>query len=1000
MPHLYQALATRVDEWRRQHWPCEEFPAIAEILDWASDPDGGTPRYLRLPQLRALETYWYLRLVERTPHVFELYERLLPDHLERLEAWGLATPEINKLLVGQPLDLLWRRIREDDAFVAKHRLESVRETLTLAYPSYILALAMGAGKTVLIGAVFAIEFAMALEYPDAEFVQNALVFAPGKTIIESLRELITVPYEKILPPRLHKPFAASVKITFTRDGEKDIPVVRGSSFNVVVTNTEKIRIQKETIRKRDLGTLLTRGEDEARAEVANLRLRAIASLPNLAVFSDEAHHTYGQSLRNELKKVRKTVDYLADNTRVVAVINTTGTPYFQKQPLRDVVVWYGLSQGIRENILKDVSDNIRSLELGEDASAFVDFVVTDFFSDYGGAALPNGAPARLAIYFPQIDDLEELRPVVDLALARAGLPPSVALRNTSQSTKEEEDAFNRLNDPASPYRVILLVNKGTEGWNCPSLFACALARRLRSSNNFVLQAATRCLRQVPGNSRKARIYLSRENEGILDRQLQETYGEAIADLSAAVRERRSARLVVRKPDPPPLQLTRIARTVAPSGAEQRSLALERPSESSNPALRVTRLDVSPQQGTRRLLQQVGEIVELESVANGWGCYEAAVSLAAEFRLDPWEVCDELRRLYPEKEIPEVDLPTLARQIGEQRGHYEVREEKLEWAVALVKPQGFTPEEGVDGQPLYVAEISYPKDRESLLLSATRLAKENPADFGFHYDPYNFDSRPELDFFQRVLRELNVHPAEVEDIYFTGGLTDPAKTDFFVEYRGDDGRWHRYTPDFVIRKRPRPGAKRGTGRVLIVEIKSAQFEAATREDELRFRRGEAPLTSEGRKAIELRKLERLNPEKLRYELIFVRTSIAYDQIALVRQFVREPEGLYGTDHEIAKRLCERVLATPGPRVLKVVLFGSRARGDARPDSDFDLLVVVDQIDPMDKEPYLLDLYRSLRQTEAVAEPWVVSQKEFEDSKTLVGSLAHPAWAEGVVLYEQP
>jgi predicted nucleotidyltransferase len=85
---------------------------------------------------------------------------------------------------------------------------------------------------------------------------------------------------------------------------------------------------------------------------------------------------------------------------------------------------------------------------------------------------------------------------------------------------------------------------------------------------------------------------------------------------------------------------------------------------------------------------------------------------------------------------------------------------------------------------------------------------------------------------------------------------------------------------------------------------------------------------------------------------------------------------------------------------VVLFGSRARGDARPDSDFDLLVVVDQIDPMDKEPYLLDLYRSLRQTEAVAEPWVVSQKEFEDSKTLVGSLAHPAWAEGVVLYEQP
>jgi hypothetical protein len=26
------------------------------------------------------------------------------------------------------------------------------------------------------------------------------------------------------------------------------------------------------------------------------------------------------------------------------VVNTTGTPYYPKQPLRDVVVWYGLSE--------------------------------------------------------------------------------------------------------------------------------------------------------------------------------------------------------------------------------------------------------------------------------------------------------------------------------------------------------------------------------------------------------------------------------------------------------------------------------------------------------------------------------------------------------------------------------------------------------------------------------------------------------------------------------
>ena len=90
------------------------------------------------------------------------------------------------------------------------------------------------------------------------------------------------------------------------------------------------------------------------AEVANLRLQTVASLPRLAVFSDEAHHLYGQALGSALKKVRKTVDYLASRTNVVCVVNTTGTPFFGRQPLRDVVAWYGLARGIRDGILKEV----------------------------------------------------------------------------------------------------------------------------------------------------------------------------------------------------------------------------------------------------------------------------------------------------------------------------------------------------------------------------------------------------------------------------------------------------------------------------------------------------------------------------------------------------------------------------------------------------------------------------------------------------------------------
>lgn len=997
MSHLHQVLAARVGQWRKDGYSSEH-PAIEEIFEWAKDPEAGSLRFLREPQLRALETYWYLRLVEGTPHVFALHQKLFPSPPDLLDALGLSSPEITRLVAGQPLELLWERIKADDRFVRERRLEAVRETLTLDYPSYILALAMGAGKTILIGAIFASEFAMALEFPDGPFVQNALVFAPGKTIIESLRELAAVPYDRILPPRLYKPFAASVKLTFTRDGERTIPVVPGSLYNIVVTNTEKIRIQKETIRRSDLGDLLTAGrEEEARAEVANLRLQAIASLPHLGVFSDEAHHTYGQSLEAELKKVRKTVDYLAANTKVICVVNTTGTPYYRRQPLKDVVIWYGLSEGIRDNILKDVSGNVHAFEFEGKTDAYVRHVIEDFFKDYGGARIPNGAPAKLAMYFPQTDDLEELRPVIDAALVRVGQSPTVCLRNTTDSPKDEVDAFNRLNDPAAPHRVILLVNKGTEGWNCPSLFACALARRLRTSNNFVLQAATRCLRQVPGNKLKARIYLSRENRSILDRQLQETYGETIADLDRATRETGAARLVLRKHDRPPVTLTRVVRTVVPTEGGAGTLRLERPkADEAAKALTRAVFDIAARSGLRRLLQQVGDTIRIDAIPETLDRYEAAVSLAAALRLDLWAVYDELGRLYDGDEIPAVHLEDLARQLAEQTRNYEVREESVEWTLALVKTGGFVKGTEADARGVYTAEITYPKDREHLLLHADKVVRENQAGFGFHYDPYNFDSSPELDFFQHVLKELNLHPAEVEDIYFIGGLTDPAKTDFSVQYLGEDGRWHRYTPDFVLRKRPSKGGQLGTGKVLIVELKDARFEAQTREDERRFDRGEPPLTNEGRKAIELRKLERLNPDRLKYELIFVKGGLTYDQLDKVRRFVQEPEGIYAHDLEVAQKLKDLVLRVDGKRIRKIILFGSRARGDARSDSDYDLLVVLRDIAPEERQSYRLALYDALQGTGA--EPWVMSEEEFEETKGVIGGLAHPAWTEGVLLYE--
>lgn len=877
MSNPYHVLSEKVSGWRTANYPTDGYPAIHEILAWIHNPDG-SGFTLRPPQIRALETYWYLRLVEGTPHIFDLYKRVFTQKKDLFDALGIDDEAFKE--VNYDDEVLWKRITTDDDFVQRYQLQALRETLNLEYPSYILALAMGAGKTVLIGAIIATEFAMALEYPNGPFVQNALVFAPGLTIIESLRELAEIPYNRILPPRLYKEFAASVKLTFTRDGDPDIPIIPGSTFNIVVTNTEKIRIQKESIRKADLGPLFVSAEkeEEAKAEVANRRLQKIASLPHLAVFSDEAHHTYGQSLETELKKVRKTVDYLHHHSpNLVCVVNTTGTPYYRRQILRDVVVWYGLSEGIRDGILKDVSDNIVAYDFDENIEAYLGRVVEDFFRNYGEVTLPDGTPAKLAMYFPQTDDVEKLRPVIEAKLVELGLSPTIILEH---HTKHESKAdFDRFRSKDSPHRIALLVDRGVEGWNVPALFACCLARKLKSSNNFVLQASCRCLRQIPGNTKKARIYLSMDNRSILDRQLQETYGETINELNRTTRKTKSAIIRLRKLNIPKLYVKQIIRTVVPKERAAVEVRLQRPAIEYTPTLDEIRYTIAEQESTYSVLQQVGQTVEIESVPQMIDLYAAATELALVYRTDLWAVHGELKRLYPEGELPFAHLPELRRQLEEQLGNYEVTEETVERGLALVKfdDDGFSKDCDLEGNEVYTAEISYPIDREHLLQSWDQW-KEKCGEFGFHYTPYNFDSNPELNFFEQMLGQIQLNPDDVEDIYFTGALTDPKKTDFYVEYKGEDGNWHRYTPDFVIRRKD--------GKTLIVEIKAARFKSTTDEDLVREDRGEAAVSIEGRKAVALRKWQALNPDRIKYQILYSKTdAIDYEQIQKVAGFLK-------------------------------------------------------------------------------------------------------------------
>ncbi len=84
--------------------------------------------------------------------------------------------------------------------------------------------------------------------------------------------------------------------------------------------------------------------------------------------------------------------------------------------------------------------------------------------------------------------------------------------------------------------------------------------------------------------------------------------------------------------------------------------------------------------------------------------------------------------------------------------------------------------------------------------------------------------------------------------------------------------------------------------------------------------------------------------------------------------------------------------------QVWLFGSRARGDARPTSDWDLLVVVpDDTDERDLDPVVAwQLQRGSGVYADVIPCWA---REYREDRGTVNTLAHEVDREGVLIYER-
>src|SRR5579859_756607 len=814
-----------------------------KFLDF-NNPDKNPKVFLRPPQFEALETYVFLKEFLFNAKVEDIFQAWF-------EKQGRFAGRSEGGLIGnaRQADLL-DQITQDQykaVFAAMRKNSRV-------YPNYIFALTMGTGKTILMATCIFYEFLLGNKFEkDARYCHNALVFAPDKTVLHSLKEIEAFDLTLVVPPEYVNFLTTHLRFHYLEEAGTSLDTLDRSRFNIIVSNTQKIILKRQRKEKTcvdklfgatgeilaatgvyaDAADLYNFDQPEEEGELTtNQRFEKLRRLEQLGIYVDEAHHAFGKALSKDMgvgvkttdTSLRTTIDILAASlgtagTRVVACYNYTGTPYVGREVLPEVVYAYGLKEAIDKGFLKKVVlhgyANTRTDE-------FVGIAVEAFLKE-SGELRPEGLLPKLAFFAATIDELtEELKPAVERALIKHGIAPSRILVNVGDdklTTNDDIREFNRLDTEGSEKQFILLVNKGREGWNCRSLFGVGLFREPQS-HVFVLQATMRCLRAIGQAQHTGHVFLSDDNLNILNDELQKNFRISAEELQKQGSDKE--RVEVRVVEPPvTIKLVRVRKQyemrekkLSPGQA----LGLDRTNrEAWKTLVEKYRLIETQQDGltmadaARASASRTFDLtVRREKRTFSRLTLVAEVSRYLNRRpLDIEELLDATKEGTDElvvmtNDFNELLYDEIIPRLFQQLYDLDESQQTEEHEVDLIKlpPNGYY-------------EVTAAKDK--IVRMGDNAIKDEERAKSFHLDTYCFDSGSENQLFWDLLREHRV-----KKIYFTGMLTH-GQSDFFIQYIDPDSHTVRsYYPDFLFLREELDGSMK----YVIVEVKNdSQIEDA-------------------------------------------------------------------------------------------------------------------------------------------------------------------------------
>lgn len=765
-----------------------------------NDREENPNAFLRTPQFEALEMYVFIKEFMDNQQVYEMFDNWR-KHENVFADESYYT--VHKDGQTSMLDL-----GDEQNEMLFKQMKKYKEN----YPNYIYALTMGLGKTILMATCIFYEFLLANKYPrDKRFCHNALVFAPDKTVLQSLREIMTFDKTKVVPSEYARVLDANIKFHFLEDTGTILQTIDGSDFNIIISNTQKIIVKKKR-KEQSPGQQLFDGssgllsavyggeqdDDDAWDDTTlldNQRFKKLCRLPQLGVYVDEAHHLFGADLEKSIRSsganktsLRDTINLLAENTSIVACYNYTGTPYVKSQLLPEVVYAYNLKKSIWNGYLKDAEplgfENVKSVE-------FLKQSVKTFWERYGGKTY-EGLKPKMAIYAAGVPEaVNEVRPAVEEILVNLGIPTSSILVNVGDPKYTSDTDIRDFNDldksgtDGNDKQFIILVEKGKEGWNCRSLFAVAMFRSPKSKT-FVLQATMRCMRAITDEQLRATVFLSKENFDILDDELHKNFNMSIKDISGKEKTPKQEYHVRVLPPPRTITLKKI----------WHEYSLVEKSYSEPVQFGLDDLDLTPYEST---------VYQRESLARETSVKEANIDFAQEqMRYSEFTLVGEISRYLNisciqishiiHESIDGVDkilkfvnqynnilndviIPKIFDVLFEVKSEQKTEDRTL---VLLREPED-------SGYYVFHANPDLVIANHSRELKSAEIAKS------FHADTYCFDSKPEKECFLQY-----VASPKVKEVYFTGMFTSN-QGDLSVHYYDpESGRVRQYYPDFLAR----------------------------------------------------------------------------------------------------------------------------------------------------------------------------------------------------------